>query len=331
MPTDIERQLARFAEALDREAPTISFDEMVGRGTVAVDVDLLEREVSDRASRVDGVPWIDTTPSHDEIGERDVLIELAPAVAARRPAWRRVALKVALGVAAVAALVVTLAAIERGDDEHDPADVPSSTVPTPLPKSFTSPDGQVTVSPPSTWYVRWPYPGVADDEPDVWFGVLWRGPGPLDPREYIGFVDPVAYDAWCAFHLDELSPDERVQAGSPLLSAPADAAAIAQELIADPDYETTAPVAARVGGVEAVSVDVALAPGGRACGIQMISISRWIHDLAPGLRLRLYLIDLPESMSVQTLAITVVAPEERFDEFIEETAPIIESIKFQSA
>ena len=122
MPTDLEQQLARFAEALDREAPTISFDDMVGRGTVAVDVDLLERPSSDRASRVNGVPWIDTTPSHDEIGERDVLIELAPAVAARRPAWRRVALKVALGVAAVAVLVVALAAIERGGDELDPAD-----------------------------------------------------------------------------------------------------------------------------------------------------------------------------------------------------------------
>ena len=80
MPTDLEQQLARFAEALDREAPTISFDDMVGRGTVAVDVDLLERQSSDRASRVNGVSWIDTTPSHDEIGEGDVLIELAPAL-----------------------------------------------------------------------------------------------------------------------------------------------------------------------------------------------------------------------------------------------------------
>jgi len=34
------------------------------------------------------------------------------------------------------------------------------------------------------------------------------------------------------------------------------------------------------------------------------------------------------SDSVETLAITVVAPEERFEEFIEETAPIIESIEF---
>jgi hypothetical protein len=88
-------------------------------------------------------------------------------------------------------------------------------------------------------------------------------------------------------------------------------------------------VAARIGGLEAVSIDAALAPGGRPCGVGMIEISRWIHVLwEPGSRLRLYLVDLPEGMSVETLAITVVAPEERFDEVIAETAPIIESIEF---
>jgi len=46
------------------------------------------------------------------------------------------------------------------------------------------------------------------------------------------------------------------------------------------------------------------------------------------LRLRLYLVDLPASMSVQTLAITVVAPADRFDDVIAETAPIVESIEF---
>ena len=88
-------------------------------------------------------------------------------------------------------------------------------------------------------------------------------------------------------------------------------------------------MAARVGGLEAVSIDVALAPGGSSCGVGMIEISRWIHELwEPGWRLRLYLVDLPEGMSVETLAITVVAPEERFDEVIEETKPIIDSITF---
>ncbi|MBF8289077.1 MAG: hypothetical protein HW391_45 [Chloroflexi bacterium] len=182
--------------------------------------------------------------------------------------------------------------------------------------SYTSSDGEVTVSAPSTWSA-W-LPGKGEQALDVWFGALWRPESNFGSGERVEFVDPVAYDAWCA-----------AQGGSPLLSAPADAAAIAQQVMADPNLETTAPVAARVGGVEAVSIDVALAPGGRTCGIGMIDISRWIHALwDPGWRLRLYLVDLPAGMSVQTLAITVVAPEERFDEVIAETAPIIESIEF---
>ena len=188
----------------------------------------------------------------------------------------------------------------------------------PVVLSYTSSDGEVTVSAPSTWKMWLPGKGAQELAPDVWFGGLWRPEEFFGSGERIELVDPVAYDAWCA-----------ANGGSPLLSAPADAAAIAQEVIADPNFETTAPVAARVGGVEAVSIDVTLAPGGRPCGVGMIDISRWIHALwEPGWRLRLYLVDLPEGMSVQTLAITVVATEERFDEVIEETAPIIESIEF---
>jgi hypothetical protein len=75
-------------------------------------------------------------------------------------------------------------------------------------------------------------------------------------------------------------------------------------------------------------MDVSLAPGGKACGVYRIEISRWIHGLTPGTRLRLYLVDLPEGLWVETLAVTIVAPKDRFDEVIEETKPIIESIEF---
>ncbi len=192
----------------------------------------------------------------------------------------------------------------------------------PLVLSHTSSDGEVSVSAPSTWSTWLPGKGaevLQELAPDVWSGSLWRPEESFGSGERIEFTDPVAYDEWCA-----------ANGGSPLLSAPADAAAIAQQLIADPNFETTAPVAARIGGVEALSIDVALAPGGKACGIGMIEISRWIHTIGwdPGWRLRLYLVDLPEGMSVETLAITVVAPEERLDEVIEETAPIIDSIEF---
>jgi hypothetical protein len=191
----------------------------------------------------------------------------------------------------------------------------------PVVLSYTSSDGEVTVSAPSTWQAWMPGKGAGkgghEQALDVWFGALWRPENFFGSGERIEFVDPVAYDAWCA-----------AQGGSPLLSAPADATAIAQELANDPNFETTTPVAARVGGVDAVSIDVTLAPGGEHCGVYMIEISRWIHGLEPGMRLRLYLVDLPDGMSVETLAITIVAPDERFDDLVAETSSIIESIEF---
>jgi hypothetical protein len=189
----------------------------------------------------------------------------------------------------------------------------------PVALSYTSADGEVTVSAPGPWSMWWP--GVSHQVGvGVWFGLMERGP--FESQTSIGFVDPVAYDAWCATH-----------GGSPLLTAPADAADIAQLLGADADFETTAPVTTTIGGLEAISMDVALAPGGEACRVGMIEIARWVHTIAwdRGLRLRLYLVDLPDGMSVQTLAITVVAPEERFEEVIAETGPIIASIEFHPA
>jgi hypothetical protein len=109
---------------------------------------------------------------------------------------------------------------------------------------------------------------------------------------------------------------------------PADAAAFAQAVIADPDFETTPPVAARVGGVDAVVMDVALSPAGRVCGPYRTDVHQWINSLVPGKRLRLFLVDVPEGMSMQTLAITVMAPAAHFDEVIADATPIIDSIEF---
>jgi hypothetical protein len=54
MPTDLEQQLPRFAEALERAAPAISVDEILGRGTVVVDLDRLERPSWDEVIRIAG-------------------------------------------------------------------------------------------------------------------------------------------------------------------------------------------------------------------------------------------------------------------------------------
>jgi hypothetical protein len=188
----------------------------------------------------------------------------------------------------------------------------------PVPLSHASPDGSVSVTAPATWqaWLNGTSTGVSPD--DVWFGALWRvGDFFGGEGEQVELTDPVAFDAWCG-----------AQGGSPLLSGPASAAEIAQQVIADPTFESTAPVAARIGGLEAVSMDVTLAPGGDPCGAFGIEISRWVHAVGPGERLRLYLVDLPEGMPVRTLAVTVVATQDRFDDVIAETAPIIDSIEF---
>jgi hypothetical protein len=133
----------------------------------------------------------------------------------------------------------------------------------------------------------------------------------LDPSGLIDFTDPAVYWSRCG--------------RGPV---PADAAAFARAVIADANFEATAPVAARVGGVEAVAIDVALAPAGRVCLAYRSDSQRWIHALEPGKRLRLFLVDLPEGMSMRTLAITVMAPEESFEEVLKEADPIIDSIEF---
>ncbi len=112
---------------------------------------------------------------------------------------------------------------------------------------------------------------------------------------------------------------------------PADAAAFAQAVTGDPNFETTAPISARIGGVEAVAMDVALSPSGQVCPAFRTDTRRWIHSLwEPGKRQRLYLVDLPDGMSFETLAITVTVSEERFEEVIEAAQPIIDSIQFHT-
>jgi hypothetical protein len=278
--------------------------------------------------------WLDDGPTR--MSDRAVLSALEEIHTTRQrraiwPAWRATPVSsfIRLATAAVLLVAVGLLAVNLGPRQPDGSNVggpptPSATadpVLSPSPSassaelSFTSDDGEVTVSAPSTWAAWLPGKAGNGEASDVWFGMLRRvsDPWPNHSHDHIGFVDPVAYDWWCWKR-----------------SLPAGADALAQAVITDPSFETTAPVAARIGGLEAVSIDVALAPGGSVCMRQEISISRWIHVLRPesGLRLRLYLVDLPEEMSVETLAITVLAPEDSFEEVIAETAPIIESIEF---
>lgn len=243
MSTDLELQLTRFAQALDREAPAISYDEVVDRGTVTVDVDLPQRPSPDRASRVDGVPSIDSPPGPDEIDGRDVLIELAPAVAARRPAWR-VALKVALGVAAVLALVVTLATIERGGDAVDPADVlPKISLPIEYPVGTELPDLGETPGPLAAVWVAHRESGGAPELVGLVAETGRFGTLPIElPAGAYGYgVDDLRPDDWPTF---ALSPDGR---RIHYLLAP-DEGIVVRDLVSGETYSWDYELGARGGG-----------------------------------------------------------------------------------
>jgi hypothetical protein len=110
--------------------------------------------------------------------------------------------------------------------------------------------------------------------------------------------------------------------------ASADAAALARTIRSDPDLDVTAPVATRVGGVEALRMDVVAAPGARVCD-GWIAGSPVVTETSvePGSRMRLYLLDLPGG-SARILAVAIVAPEPRFEQVAEAAAHIVDSFEF---
>ena len=156
----------------------------------------------------------------------------------------------------------------------------------------------------------------------------------------------------CCFgpwHLDlDTNPDERVyvladprpvQTGCRKGPAPANAEALALRIRSDPDLEATAPVAASVGGIGALAMDVVTAPGASVFDVwdAPLVVTRtgteqiWASvDLEEGQRTRLYLLDLPDGLSARTLAIAIVAPEPRFEAVMEAAAPIVDSFGFHA-
>jgi hypothetical protein len=111
--------------------------------------------------------------------------------------------------------------------------------------------------------------------------------------------------------------------------APADAAALAQSVRSNAEFETTAPVAVTIGGVPALQMDVMSAGEFLVCnGRPRLVVSR--NELEPGHRMRLYLVDLPGG-SAQILSIAIVAPKTSFDRVVESAEPILESIEFHAS
>jgi hypothetical protein len=100
---------------------------------------------------------------------------------------------------------------------------------------------------------------------------------------------------------------------------PADALALTESIQSDPDLETTAPETVMVGAAEALRMDLVVARGARACPVGF--------NLEEESRMRLYVLDLPASLSTRILAIAIVAPKSSFEEVVEAAALITDSIE----
>jgi hypothetical protein len=110
--------------------------------------------------------------------------------------------------------------------------------------------------------------------------------------------------------------------------APADAAALAQSILANDDFEATTPAPITIGGVRALQMDVINVAGAIACeGRPRVAVSR--YEPAPGDRMRLYLVDLPGG-SARILSIAIIADESDFDSVVELAAPVLESFEFHT-
>jgi hypothetical protein len=111
--------------------------------------------------------------------------------------------------------------------------------------------------------------------------------------------------------------------------APADAAALAQSILSDGDFEATAPVAMTIGGAPALQMDVVNPSAPAVLCDQVLPAPVTTGYLEPGSRMRLYLVDLPGG-SARILSIAVVASEDAFESVVEDATPIIDSFEFHT-
>jgi hypothetical protein len=117
----------------------------------------------------------------------------------------------------------------------------------------------------------------------------------------------------------------------PLL--PASAEALVQAIRSNPDLEVTVPGAERVGGIDALRLDVAPVAGAATCpngAVPVVSTSNggW-GTMGRGELARLYVLDLPGG-SARTLVIMITASEAAFDRAVEAATPVVDSFEFHT-
>ena len=139
---------------------------------------------------------------------------------------------------------------------------------------------------------------------------------------------------------NSLPPDCDASGGTP-----PSADALVRTIRSSDDLESTTPVPAQVGGVDALRLDVTAVPGALGCGGNVFQVVRspyyeWSGALGAGDLGRLYVLDLPEPLRapagaggaepVRTLTILIRAQGENFEKVVASVAPILDSFEFHA-
>ena len=221
-------------------------------------------------------------------------------------------------------------------------DIPPTTEdgePVAMPKTYF--DGQVTLRAAHPWIMS----DYSDSGGSIFGRLIPEGPG-VPPTTDGG----QRHDGWDELFL--IADPKLGGAGCQASNDPVDAAALAESIRSNPDLDATDPIAVSVGGADALMMDVRIpagasvtVPAGGGGDLCQNGLLLPVFDLdgvgseirvddgiatsqATGDWMRLYLLAAPEGSSMRILALTIVAPESRFERAVEEAAPILESVEF---
>lgn len=155
-----------------------------------------------------------------------------------------------------------------------------------------------------------------------------RGNDSVDPRLfYLPGPDDAAI---------EILANPKAQASCDTsLGVPASAEELVRAIRSNPDLDATAPVGERVGGIDALRLDVAAVPRASTCltgHVPVVPVAgrepAW-GGIDPGDRGRFYVLDVPGGFA-RALVIMITAPESVFERVVEAAAPVVDSFEFHT-
>lgn len=227
----------------------------------------------------------------------------------------RFSMMAAAGTAAVM-IVVAGAALLRTAPSQPGAGASAPASPVSSPSFRPSPDGSPTAGPEGSGRLSIAYSGEAT--------LRAVQPWAEHPMVSSGF----ALDRDYRERLELFEDPSLVATGCEPGPPAANLESLVQAIRSDPGFAATDPVSVGIAGREGVRMDVTATIGWDDCEEE--PTGRVVTQGGSGSRMRLYLLDAPDTSASEIYAISILAPRERFGSVIEAAQPVIDSIEFNT-